>query len=233
MTVVLHDDSMEAPAHIAGGLVDVTLRADDGELPHHVAFFRLVDGVTYDELLAAPEGEDLDLFTFEGGHGTLLPGHTAHLTLDLPPGTYAVRDLGEENLSSAELVVDAEQSRDEPDDRGTVTLGPGMVIDLPDDFELSGTWRFTDADADQPHEASLVRLQPGKTVEDLVAWAGTFDGPPPGDFVGGFGAIGPGRSGWLDFDEPLDEGDYVLACFLPGPDGTLHVAEGMAVPVPG
>ena len=232
MTVTLADDAMDAPSHVPGGLVDVTLHAHDGQLPHHVAFFRLNDGVTYDQLLATPEGKDLGMFTFQGGHGTLLPGHTAHLTLDLPPGTYAVRDLGEQNISSAKVIVDKEQSRHEPRSRGTITLGPGMTIHLPADFAPTGVWKFTNADTAEPHEASLIRLQPGKTVSDLVTWASTFDGPPPGDFVGGFGALGPGLSGWLDFDEPSDNANYVLACFLPGATGTMHVAAGMAVAVP-
>jgi hypothetical protein len=232
MTITVSDTAMDAPDHVAGGLVDVTLHAEAGDLPHHVVFLRLVDGVTYDQLLAAPEGEDASMFTFQGGHGTLLPEHTAHLTLDLPAGDYAVRDLGEQNLSSAELTVDGEQGRQEPDAQGTVALGSGMAIHLPNGFTLDGTWKFTNNDTTEPHEAVLIKLQPGKTADDLISWASSFDGPPPGDFVGGFGAIGPGLSGWLDFDEPVDDSTYVLACFLPGPDGTLHVAHGMVATVP-
>jgi hypothetical protein len=138
LTVVLHDDSMDAPSRTAGGLVDVTLQAADGKFSHHVAFFRLNDGVTYDELLAAPEGEDDGMYTFRGGNGTLLPGQTAHLTLDLTPGDYAVRDLGEENIASAELVVEGDGSKSSPAALGTTTLGPGMTIGVPDDFRLNG-----------------------------------------------------------------------------------------------
>jgi hypothetical protein len=77
-----------------------------------------------------------------------------------------------------------------------------------------------------------VRLEEGKTAADLVAWASTLDGPPPGELVGGFGAIGPGLGGWLRFDGDLAPGNYVLACFIPGADGNLHVAAGMVAAVP-
>lgn len=37
----------------------------------------------------------------------------------------------------------------------------------------------------QVHEVELVRLAPGKTVEDFVAWLGDMKGPPPAKPIGG------------------------------------------------
>ena len=77
-------------------------------------------------------------------------------------------------------------------------MGPGMAYTLPKGFDSSGIWRFTTADTTEPHEAVLVRLNGSTTTADLVAWAKAPNGPPPVDVLGGFGALGPSRQGWMD-----------------------------------
>lgn len=45
--------------------------------------------------------------------------------------------------------------------------------------------------------------------------------------AGGFAVLNPGYTGQVKLN--LDKGDYVAACFVPGPQGTPHAAMGMYV----
>jgi len=69
---------------------------------------------------------------------------------------------------------------------------------------------------DQPRELVLMKLQDGKTLEDVQAWMGAGkEGPPPGDFGGGVQAIVGGKSTFVTMD--LAEGNYITVCFIPDP----------------
>jgi hypothetical protein len=50
--------------------------------------------------------------------------------------------------------------------------------------------------------------------------------------VGGFGAISPGHQGWVDLGPKQAPGNYLVYCALPGSDGVLHLAMGMATEFP-
>jgi uncharacterized cupredoxin-like copper-binding protein len=227
-TIQLADGKMTVPAELPGGLVELHLVAAPGEQPHHLAFLRLADGVTFAQAEAATD--DTGLFTFAGGNGQLAPGDEMTLTLDLEPGDYSVFDLpfGQEAASAPTTVVAPTGSPVAPSADATITLGPSLGIGVPDDVAAGGTWHFTNDEAStEPHEAILLRLADGLTPKDVVDWAKTFAGPPPADFIGGFGAVGPGHQGWIQEATPLEPGSYAFACFLPGADGVPHVAAGM------
>lgn len=76
------------------------------------------------------------------------------------------------------------------------------------------------------HHAQLVRLEQGKTLQDLAAFP--HDAPPPSwvVMVGGPGAVGPGDSSAVI--ETLTPGNYAVLCFIPASDNVPHVAKGMA-----
>ena len=66
----------------------------------------------------------------------------------------------------------------------------------------------------------MVRLAPGKTMDDVIAWGHAgFQGEVPfdGEF-GSMGALGPGERGWARL-QPPGPGEYVLLCFVPGQSG--------------
>jgi hypothetical protein len=74
----------------------------------------------------------------------------------------------------------------------------------------------------------LSKIQPGKTYADVLAYLKQPNpsGPPPVDFVNGSSPpIAPHRTEWLR--ENLTPGQYVLVCFVTGPHGEPHVADGM------
>jgi hypothetical protein len=78
----------------------------------------------------------------------------------------------------------------------------------------------------QPHEVAMIRLLPGKTVADAMAWTQDRRATPPFETAGGTVALSPGRENFMTLD--LVPGDYVLVCFVPDAhDGKPHLAHGM------
>jgi hypothetical protein len=229
VTFTADDASIETPALVPSGLVDVTLQTKPGKLGHHIFVARLNDGVKFQDVV---DGDDDAFFTkmmIKGGNGTIAAGKTAHMTFDLEPGSYFVLDnpQNEESPTDEFTVVAGEQSRAQPNARGTVRMGPGMVIEVPDDFDGRGVWEFVNRDTEDVHEAAMVKLAAGKTGQDLADWFHEQSGPPPidGEF-GSMGALGPGQRAWMTL-EPGAPGDYVIVCFVPGRDGIPHLAKGM------
>jgi len=76
------------------------------------------------------------------------------------------------------------------------------------------------------HHITLLHLTDGKTMDDFMA-AMQAPGPLPAWAVamGGPNAALPG--GEANATLVLEPGHYVVACFIPSPDGVLHAAKGM------
>jgi hypothetical protein len=83
------------------------------------------------------------------------------------------------------------------------------------------------AATDEPHQASLVRLNDGVTTGDfLSALAQSFEAAAAkGTFVGGPNSAAPGHDSGVVVD--LEEGQYAVLCLIPSPDGQPHVVKGM------
>jgi uncharacterized cupredoxin-like copper-binding protein len=83
----------------------------------------------------------------------------------------------------------------------------------------------------ETHHAQLLRLKDGVTLDQLFG-AFQSEGEAALRFItaeGGVGAIDPG--GAAEVTVNLTPGQYVLACFLPSPDGTPHLVKGMVKPL--
>ncbi|HET8623679.1 MAG TPA: hypothetical protein VFM14_08980 [Gemmatimonadales bacterium] len=91
------------------------------------------------------------------------------------------------------------------------------------------TFRFM-AQGKEPHHGIMVRLEDGKTFQDL-AEAIKEPGPPPSwlHLDGGM-MIGDPVAG-STITMTLTPGKYALICFIPSPDGVPHVAKGMMAPL--
>src|SRR5215213_2288360 len=79
------------------------------------------------------------------------------------------------------------------------------------------------------HQAQLIRLEDGKTLQDLGKAMST-PGPTPTwvKFVGGVNGIAPG--GKANATATLAPGQYAYLCFIPSTDGVMHVTKGMIRP---
>ena len=72
----------------------------------------------------------------------------------------------------------------------------------------------------------VFRLDTGKRVADVVRWAASLAGPPPGTLVGGTTALSRGHAVTVTLD--LTPGTYALLCFVADArDGRSHVQHGM------
>jgi hypothetical protein len=99
---------------------------------------------------------------------------------------------------------------------GEVTAGPALL-----NFDNGGK---------EFHHAIVGKLGEGKTLEDVQDFISKgAQGPPPPWFDDApidQTLISPGRNAGIVLD--LEEGNYVLLCFMPDPEGQPHVTHGMA-----
>lgn len=241
-TVTAKDFAYELPDTVTGGLVTVKL-VNQGPNLHHVQFAKIADGHTYAELAEGlkhmkPTDAPPPWITFIAGPNTPLPGGTSELTTMLPAGNYAVVCLVDapEHIPHfahgmiRPLTVKAPTGPAAPEPKADVTVS---MTDYAWDVQpalAAGTHTLKISNAaQQPHEFFIVKLNEGKTADDLAKWAADFKGPPPATPLGGTAAMANGTSAWMTLT--LDKGNYVLLCFIPdAKDGKPHVAHGMVKP---
>jgi uncharacterized cupredoxin-like copper-binding protein len=238
MRIVSHDYGYEMPARMPAGLVHVRL-VNQGPDIHEAMVIRFtgagsaagyVDSVRADVDFPA-FGEDM------GGAGLAAPGDSTDVYLHLAPGRYAIVCWKGDHLSrgmARDFVVVADST--------TAGAGRGPAPDPHADlsiimteysYQLSGPVsagrhliRVENRGA-QPHEADLIRLGPGKTPHDYIAWLdGGEQGLPPAEVAGGVGDFVAGRTVWMDVTLP--PGHYFIICQVPDAgDGKPHYDHGM------
>jgi len=236
ITVHAHDYGFDAPDTVASGRAVWRLVNDGADL-HHLQLVRL-DGKTIDDVKAgfAPPGPFPEGIVPVGGPNATDPGGSGEATLSLEPGEYAiicVVDTPDHVPHIAKGMVRAL----------TVTVGstvaepplapPDLTITLRDfAFEVPDTLRAgrqvidVAVDGAEPHELVIVRLDPGATVDQLMAWGTTYQGELPGHMVPGVAMLSPGMSNRIVVD--WTPGTYVLLCFVPAKaDAQPHVMKGM------
>jgi hypothetical protein len=96
-----------------------------------------------------------------------------------------------------------------------------------------GLVRFTlTNEGAEEHQASIVRLNDGVTLDQFAAEGGADPtGAAALNLVTGYGgpnAVAPG--GTASATASLDAGDYLMICFIPAPDGQPHAVKGMLFP---
>jgi hypothetical protein len=231
------DYAFDAPAQIPAGAVTMQL-ANHGKEIHQAQLIKLEDGKTIQDLAAAMKnhGPPPSWMKFVGGPNAAAPGHEVSATSVLEPGHYAYLCF----IPSPDGVMHAAKGMVRPFE---VTAAPaGAATSLPEtdvtiklvdyDFETSkplvpGKQRIMVENAGpQGHELVLVKLAPGKKIEDFATWAENMKGPPPAEPVGGVVVLEPGMRGTFTAD--LTAGDYGLICFVPdSKDGKMHLSHGM------
>jgi len=230
------DFSFDAPDSISAGWTTIHL-VNDGPNLHHIQLVRLDSGKTADDLAAAMKnpGPPPRWAVFVGGANAPDPGSQSDATLNLAAGNYVMLCLvdipgGVPHFTKGMVrplkVTAANGSTGtEPSADATVSLSDYK-------FDVQGTLnagkhtiKVQDA-GPQPHEIEVVRLAPGKTLNDLSAWMKNPQGPPPANALGGVSAILPGMTAYFTVD--LTPGDYALLCFIPDmKDGKPHLEHGM------
>lgn len=239
VTVTASDFAFNAPASIPAGLTTIRL-VNQGREMHHVQLARLDEGHTVEELMrlmesAGEHGPIPSWVHFVGGPNVPGPDGATEATVQLEAGAYALLCFipsGDgvphvmKGMVKPLTVVPAEPS-------GALAAEPDARMVLRDySFEVTPeiaagrrTIRVENAAA-QPHEVVLMRLAPGKTPQDLLAWLQTQAGPPPATPLGGTSFLSTGEVN--QFSAEFTPGEYALLCFVPdAKDGAPHVAHGM------
>jgi hypothetical protein len=236
ITVHAKDFSFATPTQIPAGLTTINM-INDGPGLHHVEMIRLDSGKTITDLekaFALPASPPA-WAVFTGGPNAVDPGKTSSATIDLLPGNYVMICLvdfpgGVPHFAKGMLM---------PVTVTAATAGPPAAAPTPDEtitltnyafalsapltagphvFEVKNT-------ADQPHEVAMIKLAPGKTAEQFLAFMAKPAGPPPASAVGG---ITPFTGGPTYFTADITPGNYALICFVPdAKDGKPHFMHGM------
>jgi hypothetical protein len=233
------DYSYTAPETVTAGWIRVTL-TNSGAEPHHVQFLRLNDGVTvqqFEDALKQAEGPALAMTKQVGGVGAVHPGGSAQAVIDLPAGEYVILCLipspSDQTAHHAKgmiksLTVSGEDNRAaEPAASLEIRLKDFMFT-MPESLPAGKTVIKVVNDGPEPHEFNILRLEEGKTVDDVMKFLnGEAGGPPPFAPVGGMNGLDVGLSGYAELD--LMPGNYVAICNIPSPkgNGAPHFMLGM------
>ena len=240
LTIEAADFKFAAPGETPAGVTRIVVN-NVGQEDHQAQVARIAEGKTFDDLTAALQQPDptaaLALLTLDGGPTGVAPGATVATYSNLAPGPYALLCFVES-----------------PD--GTPHLAKGMIaplevtgtaVDAPlpagdaelalQDFAFVGVTSLAPGEhtvtvtnkGPQPHEATLVKLNEGTTVEQVVqsfASSEAPSGPPPWTGAGGIAGVAPGTTAGMEID--LEAGDYAFICFIPNSgSGKPHAALGM------
>jgi plastocyanin len=240
VTITARDYTFDAPDTIAAGVTTIHF-VNQGPDLHHAILVRLDNGHTVADFAAAmkgPEGPPPAWATFVGGPNAPAPAGDALVTLDLAPGQYVLMCV----IPTKDGTPHVMKGMVRPLTVIGPTVGPTAAHSLPksdvtltlSDYAFSWSQPLTAGQhvihvrnvGSQAHEVELVRLAPGRTVHDLIAWVDTRDGPPPAQPLGGVSPMRPGGEAVTTVD--LTPGTYGVICFVPdAKDGKPHHAHGM------
>lgn len=236
VTFIATDFDFAGPDTIAPGFTTIRM-VNKGPQEHHLILARLAEGKTLDTLMAFFQKTPNDVppfATWRGAANVVLAGDSTGSTVDLAEGRYALLCFIPDPADGAPHVVKGMT-------RELIVAGTPTGATAP---TASGELRLKDLgytmpawiagthtihvinDGPQIHEAQLYRLEPGKTAKDYLATAVPgYKGAPAGAPAGGSGALGPGLDNY--WTVTLAPGNYLLMCYVPGPDGTPHIMQGM------
>lgn len=173
----------DLPDSIPAGLTRLSM-TNAGDEDHHAMFMMLTGDATRDDFDAAVEAGDFEAI-FEaaeslGGPGSIGPGATSSVILDLEPGTYIVACLvpdEETGMLHAAMGMIADLEVTEAEGKSAAEPEADAEVDLVD-YEFMGipsevgtgplTWRVSDT-GDEPHELVLYKQAPGVTYDQIEA----------------------------------------------------------------
>lgn len=234
-------DSFVLPVdQVAAGLVTITLFNSDFGSDHQAQVARLRPGASVADFGAAIAARDAGralglLAGFGGGPNVVAPGAVQTTYQDLEAGHYVllcfVPDPGNGiphfamgMFAGFDVVGPTPVPAAPRNVTATVTATEAKRFEIPAALRSHSVIRFENHSTDDPHEFTIGQLLRGKTTADVIAWAGSHQGPPPFLAKGGIGALNPGGAAW--FKLSLPRGHYVAFCLVPD-RGVAHAADGM------
>jgi hypothetical protein len=238
-------DALEGPSSLAAGYHTFTFR-NDGDTGVEFRIGQLKGDATVKDVVTA--GQNVDAAFENGGDPaaalrTLVsmvdfwggsfaePGQTTTVGIPLAKGNYAVIGAyGEETKVDLTMTLEVTEGEATPAPQAEVTVEMvDFAFAIPSDLKAGEqTWQFVNT-GKQAHHASIMRIKEGKTMEDVMSFAETFEGEDPTDEVAHIDLLSPGSSNYVTLN--LTPGTYVTLCFVPdyakGGDGAPHMAHGI------
>lgn len=239
VTITATEYAFTAPAQIPAGWTTLRIVSAGKEL-HHATLIQLEQGHTIEDLAAAirKPGPLPTWAVMAGGPNAPSPNRgTAEVTQDLAAGNYVIACFvpgpdGVPHIAKGMMRAltvtpsTAAAQGVEPKADATITLSD-YSFTLSSPLSAGSHVLRVENHGPQTHEMVMVRLDSGKTGQQVANWVDShMKGPPPGTPIGGVTALAPGDSSFVPVD--LTAGNYALLCFLPdAKDGKEHVAHGM------
>ncbi len=236
VTITAREYQFGLPSTVPAGPIAFHL-ADTGREPHHAAILRLEGGKTAADLAAALKtpGPLPPWARMVGGPNAVDPGGSTNATLVLEPGRYAVICLvtsadGVPHFAKgmiAQFEVTGAKARGALP-RADLVLRLTDYAFTPSRPLAAGRQVIRVENAGpQTHEVVLARLEPGQSLDQVIAWEkGGEKGPFPVALAGGIAPMDSGRA--AQFETTLKPGRYALICFVPDvADGKAHLMHGM------
>jgi len=234
--------AFQGPDSIPAGMTTVVLH-NAGTVLHHLQLVRLKDGHTEADLAAGlahmkPTDPSPPWMEFAGGANAADPGGETRATLMLTPGNYAIICVVDVPDHVPHMMKGMVKALTVLPSTAPAVAAPTADLTLTlTDYAFSFSTTPTAGKhvikvqnhGPQVHEFELVRLLPGKTMDDLMAWAQTYQGEPPITSLGGTPGMTPGEVEYVPMD--LTPGQYVALCFFPdAKDHKPHIDHGMVLP---
>jgi hypothetical protein len=230
--VEVTDESVTAPGSVAPGAIEVRF-SNKGKRDHSAQIIELSDGRAPAEVLKAGEawgeqgGRLPEWVQFFGGVGSTPSGGAGTAVVELPPGEYAVFDIeGRQDEPWAEFTVEGDEGEGLPETDGRVEATEYAFES--EELEAGSQSLLFENAGEEPHHLVGMPIRPGKTIEDVQAFAENEKGEPPVDESKAFDTaiLSGGASAVVDVR--LEAGDYAFLCFIPDrAGGPPHVAKGM------
>jgi hypothetical protein len=243
LDITKHDQGFDAPATVSGGLTRIRVH-NAGTQDHSVNFGRFADGATLEQFDAAVRLAATDfpasaaevgrLTDGVGGTGSVAPGGTAEVVLDLTPGRYVMVRFRFGMPDTAEFEVTSPPTTQvaPPESAFTVSMSEFAYKGFPETLDAGTTTMEVVNAGDQIHVMEVRRFnEEGIAAEQLRQHlAGTpLPVAPSYTASGGMGELLPGDSGWAIVD--LEPGVYTLICYVfdqgDSATGKLHADLGM------
>ena len=236
VTITAHDFGFTAPRRIPAGLAHIRFINNGGTL-HHAQLLKFSGNHTVKDYVAAlkPNAPPPSWATDVGGPNAVPPHREIAVIETLEPGNYGIVCFVDTPDHVPHIMKG--MSRDL-----TVTKAGANSSKLPEgdlsvelvdyNFKWSapvtaGAHRITvTTDAPQSHEFTVIRLDTGKSANDVLAWLEKMEGPPPGTVIGGVAGLAKGKP--VSVGLVFTPANYMLICFVPDmKDGKPHFMHGM------
>jgi len=245
LAITAKDYSFELPATTPAGPTTITV-TNQGKEGHQAQLVRLADATTMAQLTTALKNPDpsaaLKLVTLAGGPTNVVPGATVSTASNLKAGQYAFLCFfrtadGTPHIAKgmiAGIQVTGSETAGQLPAGDTTVVAKDFGYEVPTAPLATGkhTVTFTN-NGPSPHEAGLVKLADGMTVDKIkqIMASGTPpSGPPPWTAVAGTAGVSPGSTTTFDID--VTAGNYAFICFIPDPaTGKSHFDLGMIAPL--